>query len=128
MCNFLLKGETHQIIGCCYNVYNQMGSGFLEAVYQECLELEFAQKHIPADAQLELDIFYHNQLLRQKYIPDFICFGEVIVEIKAVKALAPEHTAQLLNYLKITNKKVGLLVNFASYPKIEYKRIANTRS
>ena len=105
-----------------------MGSGFLEAVYQECLELEFAKNNIPTDSQLELELYYGNQLLKQKYIPDFICYGEIIVEIKAVSSLRPEHTAQLLNYLKITKKKVGLLINFASYPKIEYKRIANTKS
>jgi len=123
MQELIYKEEVYKIIGCCYNVYNEMGSGFLEAVYQECLELELAKQHVPTDSQLELELYYGDKLLKQKYIPDFICYGEVIVEIKAVKSLAPEHTAQLLNYLKITNKKVGLLINFASYPKLELKRI-----
>jgi GxxExxY protein len=104
--------ETFQIRGAVFEVQRTMGGGFLEAVYQECLGLEFAARRIPFDGLRPLALRYKGQLLRQRYTPDFICFDKVIVELKAAKDLAPEHRAQLLNYLRATGLTVGLLVNF----------------
>jgi len=99
-----------------------MGSGFLEPVYQECLENKFKHRKLPYLPQVELKLTYKGELLLQTYKPDFVCFGKIIVELKAVKAIAPEHEAQILNYLKATGMKLGLLVNFGSYPNAEVER------
>jgi GxxExxY protein len=115
--------ETYKILGACFEVYKDKGCGFLEAVYQECLEIELALQNIPFQPQSELTLTYKGRKLKQTYIPDFICFGKIILEIKAVSALADEHRAQLHNYLKATGHRVGLLVNFGHYPKVEYERI-----
>lgn len=117
------ENETYAILGACFEVYKDKGCGFLEDVYQECLEMEFEDRKIPFSAQIELDLFYKERKLRKKYKPDFFCYDQVVVEIKAVKRLEEAHTAQLINYLKATGRKVGLLVNFGHYPKVEYKRI-----
>lgn len=122
----LFPGECYEIQGAIFDVYKEMGCGFLEAVYQECLEKELSKRDIPFQPQVELQLNYKGEKLNQKYKPDFICYDKIIVEIKAVKELAPEHKAQLLNYLKATGLELGLLVNFGSYPKIEIIRIANT--
>ncbi|MDQ5908680.1 MAG: hypothetical protein QG599_773 [Pseudomonadota bacterium] len=99
-----------------------MGCGFLEAVYQECLEKEFFKRGIPFRAQPELYLHYKNELLNQTYRPDFICHEKIILELKAVKEIAPEHQAQIMNYLKVTGMKLGLLINFGSHPKVTIKR------
>ena len=119
----LLEKETYAILGACFEVYKEKGCGFLEAVYQECLEIEFSIQKISFVPQSELQLTYKGRLLKQKYIPDFICFRQVILELKAVSALADEHRAQIHNYLKATGHRVGLLVNFGHYPKVEYERI-----
>src|SRR5438045_7767867 len=118
----LYQEETYRILGACFEVYKEKGCGFLEAVYQECLEIEFGLQGIPFAPQGELTLSYKGRPLQQKYRPDFICFDRIIVEIKAVTALAEEHRAQLHNYLKATGHRVGLLVNFGHYPKVEYER------
>ena len=118
----LYKDEAYAIQGACFEVYKTLGNGFLEAVYQEALAYEFKSQRIPFREQCELNLQYKGMPLKQTYKPDFICFDKIIVEIKAVSAIAPEHEAQLLNYLKITNMRLGLLVNFGHYPKIEIKR------
>lgn len=123
MPEIVFKDESYAIVGACFEVYKEKGPGFLEAVYQECLELELAQRQIPFRSQCELELTYKGQRLRQVYKPDFICFGLIIVEIKAVSSLADEHRAQLHNYLKATGIKLGLLVNFSHHPKLEYERI-----
>lgn len=115
--------ETYKILGACFEVYKEKGSGFLEAVYQERLELELASQRLPFVVKPQLQLFYKGQLLKQGYQPDFVCFGSVVLEIKAVSALADEHRAQVQNYLKGTGHRVGLLVNFGHYPKVEYERI-----
>ena len=120
----IYKDEAYAIQGACFEVYKTLGSGFLEAVYQEALAQEFRLQNIPFAEQCELKLQYKNIPLHQTYKPDFVCFDKIIVEIKAVSALAPEHEAQLLNYLKITNMRLGLLVNFGHYPKVEIKRFA----
>ena len=97
----------------------------LESVYQECLALEFEKQGIPYEEKPRLRLEYKGQPLKQEYQPDFLCFGEIIVEIKAAKALADEHRAQVINYLKSTGKQLGLLVNFGHHPKIEHERFVN---
>jgi GxxExxY protein len=123
MSELLYSNESYAIRGAVFEVYNEMGSGFLEPVYQECLEKELKYRAIPFLAQSQLNLAYKNDPLEQIYKPDFICFGKIIVELKAVKKLAPKHNAQLVNYLKATRMRVGLLVNFCSYPDVEIDRM-----
>ena len=123
--SFPLGEETYAVLGACFEVCNEKGCGFLEPVYQECLEIELTLRDVPFKAQQKLNLTFKGHALRQTYEPDFICFGKVIVEIKAVSHLADEHRAQLINYLKATGYKVGLLVNFGHFPKLEYERIVN---
>jgi GxxExxY protein len=123
--NILYKDECYLIQGAVFEVYREMGCGFLEAVYQECLEIELSCRGVPYDRQVVLPLSYKDKSLKQTYIPDLICYGKIIVEIKAVKELASEHQAQLLNYLKATDIKLGLLINFGSYSKAQIIRMAN---
>ena len=118
----LYAEESYAIRGAIFDVYREMGSGFLEPVYQECLEKEFKRRSLPYLPQVELKLIYKGDLLLQTYKPDFVCLGKIIVELKAVKTIAPEHEAQLLNYLKATGMRLGLLVNFGSYPDAEVER------
>ncbi len=122
----LFPEESYAIQGAIFDVYKEMGCGFLEAVYQECLDKELSKRDIPFQPQVELQLNYKGEKLNQTYKPDFICYDKIVVEIKAVKELTSEHKAQLLNYLKATGLELGLLVNFGSHPKIEIIRIANT--
>ena len=119
----MFEEETYKILGACFEVYKEKGCGFLEAVYQECLEIEFELQQIPNQPHAELTLTYKGRKLHQTYIPDFICFGTIILEIKAASKLADEHRAQVHNYLKATGYRVGLLVNFGHYPKVEHERI-----
>jgi len=125
--DFPLKEESYAILGAVFEVYREMGCGFLEAVYQECLERELRIRQIPFTAQQALSITYKGQSLRQTYQPDLICFDKIILELKAVTELAPEHRAQLHNYLKATNLPVGYLVNFGHHPKVEFERVVRTK-
>jgi GxxExxY protein len=119
----LIRGEeTYKILGACFEVYRQKGSGFLEAVYQECLELEFTLQDIPWRSSVVLPVSCKGQILKKSYEADFVCFGQVIIEIKAVAQLADEHRAQILNYLHAPGFRVGLLVNFGHSPKVEHER------
>jgi len=122
--DLLLADEVFRIQGAAFAVSNTVGYGFLEGVYHECLALEFAAQGIPFDSMPKLAITYRGVRLRQTYEPDFICFGAVIVELKAARALAPEHRAQILNYLRAARLKVGLLVNFGAGPKVQVERFA----
>ncbi len=117
------KDESYAITGACFEVYKGMGSGFLEAVYQECLALEFDLQKLPYQEQVSLSLKYKGSTLEQRYLPDFICFEKIIVEIKAVAELNDVHRAQLHNYLKVTGHKLGILVNFGHFPKLEWERI-----
>jgi GxxExxY protein len=119
----LYKDECFQIQGAVFEVYREMGCGFLEGVYQECLGMEFAKRGIPFVAQQELRLFYKGEPLRQTYIPDFICHESIIIELKALASTASEHKAQVMNYLKATGTRLGLLVNFGCYPKATVERI-----
>ena len=127
MTEIIYKTESYAIIGACFEMYNEKGCGFLEPVYQECLGIEFGYQRIPAIAKPSLTLSYRGQILTQTYEPDYVCFGKIIVELKAVSALTDEHRAQLLNYLHATGFELGLLVNFGDYPKLEYERIAKTQ-
>ena len=121
----IYEEETYQIRGAVYEVYWEMGCGFLEAVYQECLQKELHLRGIPFEAQKALPVQYKGNELSLKYVPDLICFGKIIVEIKAMKDIYPEHKAQLLNYLKATGLRVGMLVNFGGHPKVQIVKMIN---
>ena len=117
------KDESYKIMGACFEVYNEKGCGFVEPVYQECLALELGFQGVPFQEQVELVLNYKGRQLKQTYKPDFICYEKIILEIKAVSALTDEHRAQVHNYLRATGHKLGLLVNFSHYPKVEWERI-----
>ena len=105
----LFKDECYEIQGAIFEVYREMGCGFLESVYQECLEKELSKRGIPFVTQQELQLTYKGEPLQQTYRPDLICYGQIIVELKAVKDIAPEHKAQVINYLKATGMKPDFL-------------------
>ncbi len=119
----LYADEVFAIQGAIFEVNRQMGSGFLESVYQECLEIEFRERAIPFVPFKPLMLTYKEQILSQTYRPDFVCFDRIIVELKAVREIAPEHRAQTLNYLRATGLRLGLLVNFGSAPKARIERL-----
>jgi GxxExxY protein len=123
MAKIILKDESYAIMGACFEVYREKGCGFIEPVYQECLEIEFGLKSIPFAATPKLPLTYKKKKLKKIFRPDFICHGLIIVEIKAVSALNDQHRAQVHNYLKATGYQLGLLVNFGTTPKIQYERI-----
>ena len=120
----LYPEECYAIRGAIYEVYRELGNGFREEVYQQCLEREFAARKIPFDAKRELKIFYKGEPIDKTYIPDFLCYDKIIVEIKAVESLGNEHRAQIMNYLRLTKFQLGLLVNFAAYPKVAIEQWA----
>lgn len=124
---FLFKEETFRLRGAFFHVYRGMGPGFLEAVYQECLAIEFAKRSLPFIPQATLRLRYEGQLLRQAYQADFVCFDRIVIELKAVRAIAPEHRAQLFNYLKATDLELGLLVNFGGSAGVEIERFARSK-
>lgn len=124
MDSFLYKDETYAIHGAIFEVYRMLGCGFLEAVYQKALEVELAQRNIPFLSQAEIEVEYKGVKLDQSYRADLVCYDKIILELKAVQALLPEHEAQLQNYLRATKMRIGMLVNFGHYPKVEIKRIA----
>lgn len=119
---FLFKQECFDIVGACMELHRELGKGYSEAVYQHALEIVFEEKGIPAEREVLLPIYFHGRKLEKIYKADFLVFGEIILELKAVTELLPEHRAQLINYLKITKKKVGLLVNFAK-PSLQFERL-----
>jgi len=123
MADLKFPNESYRIRGAAFQVYREMGCGFLEAVYQECLEREFTKQGIPFLSQPELVLHYKGARLVQTYKPDFICYDLIIVELKAVKELGNEHRAQAHNYLKATGLELALLINFGHYPKTEIERI-----
>jgi len=119
---FLYKKETFDIIGVAMEVHNELGPGFLEAVYQEAFEIELINQNIPYEREKVLTIFYKKEKLKREFTADFFCFGKIIVELKALSSLDSNHEAQLLNYITATNTKVGLLINFGA-KSLEYKRM-----
>ena len=125
MSGLILERESFKIIGACMTVFNTLGTGFLESVYQEALEKELAYKSSPYKAQWGIDIFYKDELLEKKFFADLLCFDKIIVELKAVETVNGSHEAQVNNYLKAAKLPVGLLVNFGGQ-RLEYKRFVNT--
>ena len=123
----IYKEEAFKIIGACFEVYKNKGCGFLEPVYQECLEIEFELQGVDFISQKSLALEYKGRPLKHTYSPDFICYDKIIMEIKAVSQLINDHRVQAINYLHATGCKLGLLVNFGHYPKLEWERIANTQ-
>ena len=115
--------ESYKIVGAAFEVYNKIGHGFLEAVYQECLELEFRKRGIPYEREKEIKIYYDGQELKQVYRADFVCYGKIIVELKAVSELNEDHHAQVYNYLHATGMKLGILLNFGNSEELEKDRI-----
>jgi len=124
----LYPEESYQIMGACFEVHNQKGSGFLEPVYQECLQIELEHQNISFLAQAELKLTYRGRHLKQTFKPDFLCFDKIVVEIKAVDHLIGKHESQILNYLNATRFELGILINFGAHPKLEYKRFALTHT
>jgi len=122
----IYKDEVYRIVGAAMNVSKELGCGFLEAVYQEALEMEFAGCNVPFEPQKRIIISYKNRMLKREYVADFICYDKIIVEIKAIKSITGIEEAQLLNYLKATKLPLGLIINFG-HPKMEWKRYANTK-
>ncbi len=123
MVELFFKEEVYQIVGACFEVYKDKGHGFVESVYQDCLEIELELQKMPFDRKRVLTLEYKGRSLDHWFAPDLICYEQIIVEIKAVKELANEHRAQLLNYLKATGLKVGVLVNFGHHPGLQWERL-----
>ena len=122
MTDILFKTESYRIIGACMEVHNVLGAGFLESVYQEALAYEFYLQNIPFEREKKLTIRYKDIELEKMYSADFVCYDAIIVELKALSGLTSEHEAQVLNYLKATGYKLGILVNFGG-KTLEYKRL-----
>ena len=118
----ILEQEVYEIVGAAMEVYYKVGTGFLEPVYQEMLAIEMEARRIPFVAEEELAIEYKGVTLRKKYRVDFICYGQILIELKSIERLSNIEIAQILNYMKITKMRVGLLINFGARPKLEWKR------
>ena len=122
MADLIYKEETYEIVGAAMDVYYTMGVGFLEPVYQEALAIEFERRRIPFEREKRLELFYKGTKLNRTYSPDFVCFDDIVLELKVVVQITGSHAAQLINYLKVMQKRLGLLVNFGGAPKLEWKR------
>ncbi len=123
----LYKEESFKIIGACMKVHSSLGSGFLEAVYEEAIEKEFDIQKIPYEKQVKLELYYNDQKLKKHYRADFVCYDNIILEIKAVSQIPSVFNAQLKNYLKCTNMELGMLINFGT-SSLTYKRIINPKA
>lgn len=121
--DLIYREEVYGLVGACFEVYNELGSGFLEDPYHEALILEMGYRGIPFVSKPKLPIHYKGVLLTKKYEPDFVPYEKIIMELKAVSALCDEHRAQVHNYLKASGFRVGLLVNFGRPGDLEYERI-----
>jgi GxxExxY protein len=121
-----LADEGYRLMGAAFDVYNEMGGGLAEEIYQESLEIELAERGIPFVAQKRLSIFYKGRELMSRYVPDLMVYGQIVVESKAVTELAPEHEAQVINYMRISRSAVGYLINFAHKETLQWKRFVLT--
>src|SRR5690606_18085272 len=126
MTEIIFKEESYQIVGACMRVHAELGPGFLEAVYQEALERELKQGNIPFKRQVKLSLFYKEEKLKKYYIGDFLCYDKIVLELKALQFLHATTNDQLRNYLRATNLRLGMVINFGK-PSLEYKRILNPR-
>ena len=127
MSELILPDESYQIMGACFEVYNEMGPGFLESVYHECLEIQFSERSVPFTSKPQLSLCFKSKRLITYFQADFVCWNQIVIEIKAATCPVDDNTAQLLNYLNATRLPLGILVNFGHHPKLEYKRIALTQ-
>jgi GxxExxY protein len=120
--DLILKEEVYAIVGAAIEVHRELGPGFLEPVYQEAMEIELQSRSVPFESQKRLVIHYKDHQLQKEYAADLVCYGQIIVELKALDRLSGKEEAQLLNYLKATGLRVGLLINFGSTGRLEWKR------
>ena len=118
----MYRDEGYRLIGAAFEVYNQLGYGLAEEIYQESLQIELTLRNIPYQAKQKIKTYYKEQQLETQYIPDLFVFEGIVVELKAVSALGPEHEAQLFNYMRITRMPVGYLINFGHKGELEWKR------
>ncbi len=125
MAELLLKDEVYAVVGAAIEVHRELGPGFLEAVYQEAMEVELSARGIPFESQKPIGVKYKGRPLEKQYLADLLCFQEVLVELKALSHLSGNEQAQVLNYLKATGLRVGILINFGSLGKLEWKRLVN---
>lgn len=116
------KEECYNIIGCAMEVHSELGCGFLEPVYQEALSVVLTEKGIPHEREKLLEINFRGAVLKKKYVADFVCYNNIILELKALDAIHPDHLAQVINYLKVTGIKLGLIINFGA-KSLQYKRV-----
>jgi GxxExxY protein len=123
MSELLFEKESYAIRGAAFEVYNEMGSGFTEGIYDECMQIVFEDEHISFDAQPSVPVYFRKRQLKKRFVPDFICYGTIVVEIKAIDRLTGRERSQMLNYLKATGYKLGFLINFGSKEKIEIERV-----
>ena len=126
MVDLILKNEVYAVVGAAMEVQRVLGRGFLEGVYQDAMQLELTARGVPFEAEKPIDVEYKGRCLTHRYYADLVCFGQVIVELKALSRLSGNEEAQVLNYLKATSYKVGVLINFGRPGKLEWKRFANT--
>ena len=126
MAELLYKNEVYAIVGAAMEVYNQLGPGFSEAIYQDAMEIEVESRNIPNNPQHEIHVFYKGQKLKSFFKPDLICYEKIVVELKALDQLTSREESQLINYLKATGLPVGLLINFGKERDLEWKRMVLT--
>jgi GxxExxY protein len=124
MIEILFKEESYAIIGACIKVHSELGAGFLEAVYQEALEMEFTKREIPFQRQPKLSLFFDGEKLQKFYVADFLCYNSIVLELKATSYLAEFNIKQLQNSLKASKQRLGILINFGT-PSLTYKRVLN---
>jgi GxxExxY protein len=124
--NTELQEEGYKLMGAAFEVYNEQGFGLAEEIYQESLEIELALRQIPFESKQELTTFYKNRPLKKRSVPDLFVYGKIVVELKAVSELLPEHEAQLFNYMRIARVSVGYLINFGHKDTLEWKRFILT--
>jgi GxxExxY protein len=122
MAELIYRDEAYAVIGAAMEVYYTLGIGFTEPVYHSAMAVELERRHIPFESERKLQLFYKNIRLDKKYFADFVCFDQIIVELKVVPRITNIEVAQLINYLKITRKHLGLLVNFGAQPRLEWNR------
>jgi GxxExxY protein len=126
MSDLIYKDESFKIVGACFEVYKEKGCGYNEAIYHECLEIEFRLQQIPAISKPEVQMEYKGHVLGQSFEPDYVCYGKIVIELKAELEITDRHRAQALKYLKATGYQLALLINFGHHPKIQIERIVNT--
>jgi len=119
----ILAEGTYAVVGAAMEVYDKLGTGFLEPVYQQILPIELALRNIPFETQRRFKIHYKDHIIEKEYVADFVCYDQIIVEIKALNQLSPIDWAQVLNYLKVSKMRVGLLFNFGSVGRLEWKKL-----